>query len=53
LIRKKILTIFGATLGTLLSNGISIQEALDVSKKSIENAYYEKQVDWIISKIAE
>lgn len=45
LIRKKILAIFSNTLGTLLSNGIMINEALEISKKSLDNAYYEKRID--------
>ncbi len=53
LLRKKILTIFSSTLGTLLQNGIMIHEALEVSKKSIENYYYEKKIDAIIEQINE
>lgn len=53
LIKKKILNIFSNTLWILMSNWIAIQEALDISKNSIENAYYEKKIDYIIKKIWE
>lgn len=45
LIRKKILSIFSNTLWTLLQNGIMINEALDITKKSLLNAYYEDRID--------
>lgn len=53
LIRKKTLAIFSSTLGTLLQNGIMIHEALDISKKSMENAHYEKRLNYIIEQIHE
>lgn len=53
LIRKKILNIFSNTLWTLMSNWISIQEALNISKNSLENAYYEKEIEYIIEQIWE
>lgn len=48
LIRKKILAIFSHTFGTLLQNGIMINEALSISKKSLDNAYYEKRLDEMV-----
>ena len=53
LIKKKILTIFTNTFWTLLQNGIMINEALDISKKSLENKYYEKKVNEITILINE
>ncbi|MBW7954688.1 type II secretion system F family protein [Candidatus Gracilibacteria bacterium] len=53
LIKKQILVVFTNTLGTLLQNGININEALDISKKSLNNAYYEKRIGEIISEISE
>ncbi|MDD5769497.1 MAG: type II secretion system F family protein [Candidatus Gracilibacteria bacterium] len=53
LIRKKILAIFSHTLGTLLQNGIMINEALEISKKSLENAYYERKIDEISKELNE
>lgn len=53
LIRKKILAIFSSTLWTLLQNGIMINEALEISKKSLDNAYYEKRINEISIEINE
>ncbi len=53
LIRKKILTIFSNTLWTLLSNWIMINEALGITKKSLENDYYERRIDEILVSIWE
>jgi len=53
LIRKKILTVFSNTLWTLLSNWIMINEALSITKKSLENDYYEKRIDEILISIWE
>lgn len=53
LIRKKILAIFSHTLGTLLQNGIMINQALDITKKSLDNAYYEKRLDEIGEELSE
>lgn len=53
LIRKKILSIFAWTFWILLKNWIMINEALEISKKSIQNEYYEKRIDEIIEKMNE
>lgn len=53
LIRKKILAIFSHTLWTLLQNWIMINEALEISKKSLENAYYERKIDEISKELNE
>lgn len=53
LLRKKILSIFASTLGTLLKNWIMINEALNITKKSLENEYYERRIDEIIEKLNE
>lgn len=53
IIRKKILAIFSSTLWTLLQNWIMINEALNISKKSLDNAYYEKRLDEIINSLNE
>lgn len=53
LIKKKILAIFSNTFWTLLQNWIMINEALDISKKSLDNAYYEKRLDEIIIELNE
>lgn len=53
LLKKKILAIFSHTLGTLLVNGIIIHEALDITKKSLDNAYYEKKLDEIEKELGE
>lgn len=53
LIRKKILAIFASTLWTLLQNGIMINEALEISKKSLDNAYYEKRLNEISLELNE
>lgn len=45
LIKKKILFIFSNTLWTLLKNWIMINEALEISKKSLDNTYYEKRIN--------
>lgn len=53
LIRKKILAIFSNTLWTLLQNGIMINEALDITKKSLDNKYYEKRIEKISEELSE
>lgn len=45
LIRKKIIVVFSNTLWVLLQNWIMINQALEISKKSIENEYYEQRLD--------
>lgn len=53
LLQKQILIIFTNTLWTLLQNGITINESLEIAKKSISNAYYEKRLDEIITELSE
>lgn len=53
LLRKKILAIFSNTLWTLLQNWIMINEALDITKKSLDNKYYEKRLDEIWTLLSE
>lgn len=53
LLRKRTLAIFTSTFWTLLQNGIMIHEALDISKKSMENFHYEKRFQYIIEQINE
>lgn len=52
LIRKKILSLFARNLSTLLNSWIIINKALEITKKSLENAYYEKELDNIMSQIS-
>lgn len=53
LLRKRTLAIFTSTFWTLLQNGIMINEALEISKKSVENNYYEKKLDFIMEQVNE
>lgn len=53
LIRKKILAIFSNTLWTLLQNGIMINEALEITKNSLDNRYYEKRIEKISEELSE
>ncbi|MDP5039112.1 MAG: type II secretion system F family protein [Candidatus Gracilibacteria bacterium] len=53
LIRKKILVVFTNTLGTLLKNGIMINQALEIAQKSLENEYYEQRVIQITKELNE
>ena len=52
LIKKGILAVFTNSLWTLLNSGIIINKALDIAWKSINNSYYEKKINEIISKIS-
>ncbi|MDD5213282.1 MAG: type II secretion system F family protein [Candidatus Gracilibacteria bacterium] len=52
LIRKKVLSLFARNLSTLLNSGIIINKALEITKKSLENAYYEKEIDSVMQKIS-
>ncbi len=49
--RKKNLVQFTSTLGTLLKSGLSIDEVLKVSKKTVRNYYYQKSIEKIRSSI--
>jgi len=53
LIRKKILAIFSNTLWTLIQNGIMINEALEITKNSLDNRYYEKRIEKISEELSE
>lgn len=53
ILRKKILIIYANTLWTLLKNWILINEALEITKKTIWNKYYEKEIENIIEWIWE
>lgn len=52
LIRKKILSIFCRTLWTLLSNWILINKSLEIAKTTVENSYYEKEIDKVIKWVS-
>ncbi len=49
LIKRKILVSFSRTLWTLLSSWVLISKSLEITKKSLENDYYEKELNKIIS----
>ncbi len=52
LIKKWILALFTNSLWTLIQRWIIINKALEISKNSLENKYYEKKLDKIISWIS-
>ncbi len=52
LIRKKILSLFTSSLGTLLKNGIIIHEWLGIASKALENKYYEKELEKIVEWVS-
>lgn len=52
LIKKKILSLFASSLWTLLSSWVIINKSLEIASKSLENAYYEKELKKIISWIS-
>ncbi|MDD3793865.1 MAG: type II secretion system F family protein [Candidatus Gracilibacteria bacterium] len=52
LIKKKILALFTSGLGILLKNGIIINKSLEISSKSLENKYYEKELQEITSRVS-
>lgn len=43
--RNKNLTIFSSTLGTLLKSGLNIDEALRITKDTIDNYYYRRALE--------
>jgi len=43
--RNKNLTIFSSTLGTLLKSGLNIDEALRITKDTIDNYYFKKALE--------
>nr|MDD3720342.1 type II secretion system F family protein [Candidatus Gracilibacteria bacterium] len=44
LIKKKILSLFTSSLGTLLKNGVIINKSLEVSAGVVNNDYYKKEI---------
>lgn len=52
LIRKKILALFAGNLWILLDRWVIINQALEISSKTLENDYYQKEIDKIISWIS-
>lgn len=52
LIRKKILSLFTSSLGTLLNSWIIINKSLEISSRALENAYYEKELKKIINSVS-
>lgn len=52
IIKKKILTLFSSTLGTLLENGIIINKSLTVCGNALENEYYKKEIEKIIEWVS-
>jgi type IV pilus assembly protein PilC len=44
LIQKKILAMFTSSLGTLLHNGVIINQSLEITSHALENDYYEKDL---------
>lgn len=52
LVKKKILSLFTSSLGTLLSNGIIINESLKISSGAVENDYYEREINKLIDGIS-
>ncbi len=53
LIKRKILVSFSRTLWTLLNSWVLISKSLEITKKSLENDYYEKELDKIISWVGD
>lgn len=52
LIKKKILALFTSWLWILLKNWIIINKSLEISSKSLENKYYEKELQEITSRVS-
>jgi len=52
LIRKKILALFAWNLWILLDRWVIINQALEISSKTLENDYYQKEINNIISWIS-
>ncbi|MDQ7023579.1 MAG: type II secretion system F family protein [Candidatus Gracilibacteria bacterium] len=44
LIRKKILSLFASSMGTLLTQGVMINDALKITSGALENDYYQKEI---------
>lgn len=51
LIQKKILALYAFNLWTLLESGIMIHTSLEITQKSLENAFYEKRIDSVIEEV--
>ena len=52
LIQKKILSLFTSSLGILLKSWVIINESLQISYKTLENDYYEKELKQITNDIS-
>lgn len=52
LIKKKILALFTNSLWTLLKSWVIINRSLDISSKALDNAYYEKELKKITSRVS-
>jgi len=52
LIKKKIISLFARNLWILLSSSILINKSLEITKTSLENDYYSKNIDEIISWVS-
>ena len=52
LIKKKILALLSWNLWILLDRWVIINQALEISSKTLENDYYQKEIDKIISWIS-
>lgn len=48
LIKRKILSIFSRTLWTLLTSWVLINKSLEIAKTTLDNDYYEKELDEVI-----
>ena len=52
LIKKGLMALFSNSLWTLIEKWIIINKALEISSKSLDNSYYEKQLNTIIKKVS-
>lgn len=52
LIKKKIIAMFSSSLGILLKNWVMINNSLAISSKTIENDYYEKNINEMNSRVS-
>jgi type IV pilus assembly protein PilC len=52
LIQKKTLAMFTSSLGTLLHNGVIINQSLEITSHALENDYYEKDLKKITQEVS-
>jgi len=52
LIQKKVLAMFTQNLGTLLHNGVIINQSLEITSHALENDYYEKDLKKINQEVS-